>query len=165
VSPQAPSAAQSDPEQHAGLPGLLAAAVIGLQALGCAGFAVLVLFVAPNRASLSPISHLMFSVFTMLLAVVLGLVTRGLWRALSWARTACVVWSVMLLPLAWGVVQAGRVLVGGLILGGAVVGIGAVVMESSRPARPSTDADHERDADPERHVLEDLPDDHADGMS
>ena len=136
MSPQALSAPQSNPAQHAGLPGLLAAAVIGLQALGCAGFAVLFLFGAPNRASLSPISHLMFSVFTMLFAVVLGVVARGLWRGLSWARTAGVLWFVMLLPLAWAMVQAGRVLVGGLILGGAVVGTGSVVLESRRTARP-----------------------------
>lgn len=111
---------------HVGVSGVVAAAIIGLQALGCAVFAVIFLFAAPKGASLSDTSHLMFSVFTVLFAIGLGLVARGLWRGKGWARTATVVWLVMLLPLVWTMVQAGRGLVGVLILSGAVIGIGAV---------------------------------------
>ena len=137
-------AAESTPEsippapntpRHAGMPGLVAAAIIGVQALGCAALAVIFLLAAPRGASLSNTSHLMFSVFTVLFAVGLGLVARGLWQGLSWSRTAAVVWLVLLLPVGWAMVQAGRGLVGALILGSAAVGIAAVAAESRMAAR------------------------------
>lgn len=123
------------PPLHAGTPGLVAAAIIGLQALGCAVLAVLFLPAAAKGASLSDTSHVMFSVFTVLFAVGLGVVARGLWQGLSWPRTATFVWLVVLLPLGWAMVQASRELVGVLILGSAVVGIGAVAAESRNAAR------------------------------
>lgn len=120
---------------HAGMPGLVAAALIGVQSLGCGVFAVIFLFAAPQGASLSDTSHLMFSVFTALFAIGLGLVARGLWQGQGWSRTATVVWLVMLLPLGWTMLQAGRGLVGVLILSGAVVGIGAVAAENKNAVR------------------------------
>jgi hypothetical protein len=131
-----PTLADPTPPQHAGKPGLVAAAIIGLQALGCVVFAVLLLFAAPKSASLSHTSQVMLSVFTVLFAVGLGLVARGLLHGKSWPRTATVVWLVLLLPVGWAMVQAGRGLVGVLILGSAVVGIGAVGAESRSAARP-----------------------------
>lgn len=119
---------------QAGRPGLVAAAIIGSQALGCAVFALLFLPAATQSASLSNTSHVMFSVFTLLFAVGLGVVARGLWRGLHWPRTATIVWLVVLLPLGWAMVQAGRGLVGMMILGSAAVGIGAVVAESRNGA-------------------------------
>ncbi|MHB1474678.1 MAG: hypothetical protein ACYCV4_13850 [Dermatophilaceae bacterium] len=64
--------------QGAGMPGLVAAAIIGVHALGCTVFAVLFPLVAAQGANLSTISHVMFSVFTVLFAVGLGLVARDL---------------------------------------------------------------------------------------
>jgi len=122
--------------RHAGSWGMVAAAMIGLQALGCAGFSVFFLFAAAGGATLSGTSHLMFSVITATFGLGLGLVARGLWQGLSWPRAAAVVWLVMLLPLGWAMVQADRGLVGWLLLGGAVVGIVAVAAESRGAARP-----------------------------
>lgn len=112
------------------MPGLVAATIIGLQALGCAVFAVVFPLAAAQDASLSNISHVMFSVFTGLFAAGLGLVARGLWQGLSWPRTATIAWLVVLLPLGWALLQAGWGLVGALILGSAVAGIVAVAAES-----------------------------------
>ena len=120
---------------HGGISGLVAATIIGLQALGCAVFAIFFLLAATKGVSLSDTSHVMFSVFTVLFAVGLGVVARGLWQGLSWPRTATFVWLVVLLPLGWAMVQASRELVGVLILGSAVVGIGAVAAESRNAAR------------------------------
>lgn len=117
------------PRRHAGTPGLVAAAIIGLQGLGCAALAVFFPLVAAQGASLSNTSHVMFSVVTALFAGGLGLVARGLWRGLSWPRTATVVWLVLLLPVGWAMVQAGWALVGVLIVGTAVAGIVAVAVE------------------------------------
>ena len=117
------------PPRHAGTPGLVAAAIIGLQALGFAAFALVFPLVAAERASLSRTSHLMFSVVMALLAAGLGLVARGLWRGLNWPRTATVVWLVLLLPVGWAMVQAGWGQVGMLILGSTVAGLAAVVVE------------------------------------
>jgi hypothetical protein len=119
-----------DPPRPAGLAGHVAAGVVGLQAVGCLGFSLYFLLAASSRASLSATSHLMFSLFTVLFAAGLGLVSRGLWKGRSWPRTAAVVWFVLLLPVGWSLVQAGRGVVGVLILGSALGGIGAVVAES-----------------------------------
>jgi hypothetical protein len=48
---------------------------------------------------------------------------------------AAVVWFVVLLPVGWGLLQAGRGLVGLLLLGSAVGGIVAIVAESRNAAR------------------------------
>jgi hypothetical protein len=120
------------PERPSGMPGQVAATIIGLQAAGCAALAVAFPLMAAHDAGLSIASHLMFAVFTGLFAVGLGVVARGLWKGLSWPRTATLVWLVILLPVAWGMVQAGWLLAGGLILGSAVVAIVAVAAEGRR---------------------------------
>ena len=89
-------------------------------------------FAAARNAGLSTASHVMFSLFTALIAAGLGLVARGLWQGSSWPRTAAVVWLAVLLPVGWAMVQAGLSLVGTLILAGAVAGIVAVAAESRR---------------------------------
>ena len=119
-----------EPRRHAGAPRLVAAGVIGFQALGCAVLAVLFPLVSAQRATLSSTSHVMFSVVTALFAVALALVARGLWRGLTWPRTATVVWLVLLLPVGWAMAEAGWGLVAALILGGSVAGILAVAAES-----------------------------------
>jgi len=116
------------------MPGRVAGTIIGLQCLGCVVLAVAFPLAAARGASLSTISHVMFSVFTALFAAGLGLVARGLWQGLSWPRTATVVWLVVLLPVGWAVVQGGWGLVGTVILGSAVVAIVAVAAESRSAA-------------------------------
>lgn len=123
-----------EPPRRGGRPGQVAAIVIGAHALGCAVFAVFFPLVAARGASLSNVSHVMFSVFTVLFAVGLGFVARGLWQGLSWPRTATVVWLVLLLPVGWAMLQAGSGLFASVILGSAIVGIVAVVAEG-RSAR------------------------------
>jgi len=129
-------AAVSSPEplsrRHAGMPGRVAAMIIGLQSFGCVVLAVAFPLAAARGASLSTISHVMFSVFTALFAAGLGFVARGLWRGLSWPRTATVVWLVVLLPVGWAMVQGGWELVGTVILGSSVLAIAAVAAESRR---------------------------------
>jgi len=122
------------PPRQVAIPGLVATAIIGLQALGCAVFAVVFPFAAARDAGLSTTSHVMFSLFTALIAAGLGLVARGLWRGSSWPRAATVVWLGVLLPVGWAMVGAGWGLVGALILGSAVVGIVAVVVDSGSAA-------------------------------
>jgi hypothetical protein len=109
--------------------------VVGLQALTLVALALYSLFASSADSSLSGTSHLMFVVFTLLFAVGLGLVARGLWNARGWPRMAAVVWFVVLLPVGWGLLQAGRGLVGLLLLGSAAGGIAAIVAESRNAAR------------------------------
>lgn len=116
--------------------GVVASVIIAAQALGCAAFAVLFLLAAPNGASLSDASHLVFSLLTLVFAIGLGFVARGLWRGERWSQTAALVWLVVLLPVGWALLQAGRGLVGVLLLGSVVVGIAGVALESSSAARP-----------------------------
>lgn len=117
------------------MPGLVAAAIIGLQGFGCALLAVFFPLVAAEGASLSNTSHVMFSVLTFLFAAGLLLVARGLWRGAGWPRTATVVWLVLLLPVGWAMLQAGAVGLGALLLGSALVGIVAVAAEGRRASR------------------------------
>lgn len=120
---------------------MIAALIIGLQALGGPVAALVFLLAAPTGASLSDTSHVMFSLFTALFSIGLGFVALGLWRGLSWPRTAAVVWLVLLLPVGWAMLQADRGLVGLLILGSSAAGIGAVVAESRAFSRtPPTQA-------------------------
>lgn len=105
-----------------------------MMALGGPVLALIFLLAAPRDASLSGASHVMFSVVTALFSIGLGLVALGLRQGLRWPRTAAVVWLVLLLPVGWAMVQAGRGVVGVLILGSAVVGIGAVLAESTAGA-------------------------------
>ena len=120
--------------RHAGIPGRVAGTIIGLQCLGCVVLAVAFPLAAARGASLSTISHVMFSVFTALFAAGLGLVARGLWQGLSWPRTATVVWLVVLLPVGWAMVQGGWELVGTVILGSSILAIVAVAAESRSAA-------------------------------
>ena len=136
---QIPFAAVNTPEstpslpraaRHAGMPGLVASVIIGVHALGCSVFAVFFPLMAARGAGLSNFSHVMFSVFTGLFAVGLGFVARGLWRGMSWPRTATAVWLVLLLPVGWAMAQAGAGWFGSLILGSAILGIAAVAAEA-----------------------------------
>ena len=118
------------------MPGLVAAMIIGLQALGCAVVAVVFPLAAAHGAGLSTASHLMFGVFAGLFAVGLGLVARGLWKGKRWPRTAAIVWLLVLVPVACAIVQGGSKLVGALILGSAAVAIVAVAAESGSGSKP-----------------------------
>lgn len=113
---------------------MVAAAVVGLQALACVSVAVYSLFGSSREASLSGTSHLMFIVFTLLFGGGLTLVARDLWQGKVWPRMAAVVWFVLLLPVGWGLLQAGRGPVGLLLLGSAAGGIAAIVAESRNAA-------------------------------
>jgi hypothetical protein len=112
---------------------MVAATMVGLQALGCALLAVAFPVAAARDAALSTLSHVMFAVFTALFAAGLGLAARGLWRGLSWSRTASVVWLVVLLPVAWALVQSHWRPLALLVLGSSLVAVVAIAAES-RPA-------------------------------
>lgn len=108
--------------------------VAALQAFACVSVAIYSLLGSSREASLSGTSHLMFIVFTLLFAVGLTVVARGLWQGKVWPRMAAVVWFLLLLPVGWGLLQAGRGPVGLLLLGSAAGGIAAVVAESRSAA-------------------------------
>lgn len=109
--------------------------VLGLQAFACVSFAFYSLFGSSREASLGSTSHLMLTVFTLLFAAGLALVARALWQGRNWPRMAAVVWFLLLLPVGWGLLQAGRGLVGLLLLASVAGGIAAIVAESRTAAR------------------------------
>jgi hypothetical protein len=65
-------------------------------------------------------------VLTVLIAV-FGAALAGLawawWRGSEWTSTPTVVWSALLVPVAWGVLQSGLIAVGALLLAVALIGI------------------------------------------
>ena len=113
------------------MPGRVAATIIAVQAMGCAALAVAFPIAAAHDPGLSTASHVMFSIFAGLFAAGLGFAARGLWRGLSWPRTASVVWLVVLLPVAWTMAQSGWRLPGLLMLGSSLVALVAVAAEST----------------------------------
>jgi hypothetical protein len=109
--------------------------MVGLQALACVSLALYSLVSPSREASLSTTSHVMFILFTLLFAAGLALVARGLLHGKGWPRMASVVWFLLLLPVGWALVQAGREVVGLLLLGSTAAGIVAIIAESRNAAR------------------------------
>jgi hypothetical protein len=109
--------------------------MVGLQAFACVSLALYSLLSPSREASLSTASHVMFTFFTLLFAAGLALVARGLWQGKGWPRMAAVVWFLLLSPVGWALVQAGRGLAGLLLLGTVAGGIVAVIAESRNAAR------------------------------
>lgn len=66
-------------------------------------------------------------------AVVLGALARAWLSGADWPNTPTVVWNVLLLPVAWGLVQAGRGLVGALVGAVAIVGIVSAIAANTTP--------------------------------
>ena len=67
-------------------------------------------------------------------AIGIGALARGWWSGANWPNTPTVVWNLLLLPVAWSLLQAGRGVVALLLAAVAVLGIvSAVRADTSDP--------------------------------
>ena len=118
----------ADRAPRAGAPRVVAAAILAVQALALVAFSVFYLVELIGGGSDSPARVLTSVVLILLFAAGLVLLARGILRAAPWARTPAVLWQVLLVPIAWGLFQSGRAVIGGVVLVVAVAGIVAVAL-------------------------------------
>lgn len=105
----------------------VAAAVCALQALSLVGFVVFYLVELVQGAGDDPTRVVMSALLILVFAVGIGALARGWWRGASWPNTPTIVWNLLLLPVAWSLFQADRLVVALLVGVVAVVGIVAAV--------------------------------------
>jgi hypothetical protein len=121
-------------------PRLVAGAVCALQGLFLLGFCVWSLVELSSSGSDSPSRVVMEVVLVAVFAV--GLLALGRYWVVGadWPRTPTIVWNALLLPVAWGLVQSGRILIAVVVAVVALVGIGSAVAAGSSDRRGSTTA-------------------------
>lgn len=107
----------------------VAAGVCALEALTLLGFCVFYLWELGQGASADTTRAAVSAILIALVAVGLAALARSWWRGAGWPNTPTVVWNLLLLPVAWSLLQAEHVLlavgVGVVALAGVVAAIGA----------------------------------------
>ncbi len=111
---------------------LVLAAVLALQVLALAGFAAFYLYELVLGDGASPARVVMSVVLLVLSAVGLGAMARAWARGERWPRTPTMVWSALLLPVAWGLLQGDRAGLGAVVGAAGLVGLGAALAVPSR---------------------------------
>ncbi len=115
---------------------VLLAALLGAQVVVLVGFAGFYLYELILGESADPARVVMSVVLILVTAAGLAAVARGWVRLEHWPRTPTLVWSVLLLPVAWGLFQGGLLLVGAAV---GLIGLGGVGGALATPARPAPD--------------------------
>lgn len=105
----------------------LAAGVCALEALVLVVLGVLSGWDLARGASTEASGALMLTVLIAVMAVALALLGRAWWRGAGWPNTPTVVWNLLLVPVAWSLLQAGRVAIGVAVAVLAAVGVVAAV--------------------------------------
>ena len=99
----------------------LAALLLGVQAAVLVGFAVFYVYELAIGEGSDAVRVIMSALVIALGGLGLGLVTRGWLGSSWWPRSPTIVWSALLLPVGWGLVQGAQSLVGWLVIAVALV--------------------------------------------
>lgn len=107
----------------------VAASVCALEALTLLGFCLFYVWELGHGASADTTRAAVSALLIALVALGLAGLARSWWRGAGWPNTPTVVWNLLLLPVAWSLLQADHVLlavgVGVVALAGVVAAIGA----------------------------------------
>lgn len=114
---------------------LVAGGVCLLQSLTLGALTVFYVWELAVGASADPARAVMSALLIAVGAVALALLARGWWRGLRWVSTPTIVWNLLLLPVAWTVLQSGRTVLGVLIGGAALLAL----VTAARSARAGFD--------------------------
>lgn len=114
----------------------VAAVVCALEALTLVAFAVYFVWELVQGASHDTTPAAM-SALILVVAVGMAVLARAWLRGADWPNTPTVVWNLLLLPVAWSLLQAGRGLVGVAV--GLVALVGVVAAVRARTGQPSSD--------------------------
>ena len=99
----------------------LAALSLGAQAVILVGFAVFYIYELSIGEGSDAVRVVMSALVIALGGIGLAVVTRGWVRGSWWPRTPTIVWSLLLLPVGWGLIQGTKTFVGWLVVGVALV--------------------------------------------
>jgi hypothetical protein len=127
-----PVGAQNGPAASGRGVRFLAAAVCLLQALAllsiCIFYALGLIRGESGDAARTIVSIILIALF----AGALGVLAWAWWRGFPWPVTPTVLWNALLLPVAWGLFQGGRGILGSMVLAVAVAGIIAALASGAR---------------------------------
>ena len=98
-------------------PRRFAALLMGVQALALVAFAVFYVYELVIGEGSDATRVLMSALLIAVGGVGLAVVTRGWLRGAHWPRTPTLVWSALLVPVGFGLVQGNQAFVGWLVLG------------------------------------------------
>ena len=134
------NARDGSPAHRGGAVRAVAAAVLAAQVVVLLGFAGFYL-VELVRGEGDSVGRVVVSIVLILVtAAGLGAMARAWLGADTWPRTPTLVWSVLLLPVAWGLFQGHQGLVGAFVGAGAVAGSAAALATPSADRTPPSDA-------------------------
>jgi hypothetical protein len=105
----------------------VAGGVCAVEALALAGFTVFYLWELTQGASDDAARVVVSALVIALFAVGVALLARGWWSGANWPTTPTLVWNLLMLPVAWSVVQSDRLVVGAVVGLVAVAGVVAAV--------------------------------------
>ena len=112
-----------------------AAALCGAQGLVLLGFGGFSLYALGRSGAEDPTRVVMEVLLVALFAAGLVVLARA-WRSgAGWPATPTLVWNVLLLPVAWGLVQGGRALLGLLLGVAAVAGVVSALLAHATATR------------------------------
>lgn len=105
----------------------LAALLLGSQAMVLVGFAIFFVYELVIGNGSDSVRVVMSALVIALGGLGLGVVTRGWLGDGWWPRTPTIVWSALLVPVGWGLIQGTQTLVGWLVIAVAfVTGLAAI---------------------------------------
>ncbi len=116
----------------------VAASITALQSLALAGFAAFYLYELVIGEGSDTGRVVMSALLILGAAIALAVLARGWLGAGEWPRTPTIVWNLLLLPVGWSMLQAGRTGLGWTVLLAAAVA--TLVALSSRPESSSDGA-------------------------
>jgi len=117
------------PAPTAAWPARLAAGLLGAQALALLGFALYYVVELVRGGGDDVTRVLMSAVVILLFAAALVAVARALWQGSSWARSATVVWQLLLLPVGISLLQSGQAGIGAAVLVVAILTLAGLAMD------------------------------------
>ncbi len=120
---------------------MVGAAVLALQVLALlvvAGFYVHELVLGRGASTARVVVSVVLILAT---AAALGAMARSWLGEGTWQRTPTLLWSVILLPVAWGLVQGGQGVIGAVVGAAGVVGLGSALGTPTPEHRLGADVD------------------------
>ncbi len=107
---------------------VVAAVVCAVQAIALAAFCAFYIVEVARGGEDDTTRALMSVVLIALFGVALVVLEVQWWRGSPWVRTPTIVWNLLLLPVAWGLVQSGRLAVAVAVGGVALAGLWAAIV-------------------------------------
>lgn len=107
--------------------GLLAA-----QAVGLVGLTIVLVYADVVATATTPQGAIGLTIFTALLAALLGLLAWSLLRRRRWARGPSIVLQLLLVPIGWTMINGGQPLLGIPVIALGLAGAGLLLAPATR---------------------------------